>query len=333
MEDINTVTFDASQYQLVPKTPTAKMADASYQCAGFYHDPTVGENRRISIAWSAMLAAAPTPAAQSAATLSDWQWIELANRHVASDWGCDKPDGFLNAVKALCVDFAAHSAGQEPAAYVRHLPNSAYLDSTGCKTRWEDLPDGTPVYANAAPVNASVPVALTHEQHFTIAQMVGCSSGTVAAVLAYAHELYPAPVNSGERGTFRCATCRDGELFPQYGVAPHKCFYKIPGATLGQSELLPRSEWPENFTPDAENPQCGTWTCPDCGPRAADAQQVGGTPLPKHTEWMHLRTHGQWSDGVPAWARDHSGRMNDFAAALAVISELYDALTSPAKEQ
>lgn len=85
-----------------------------------------------------------------------------------------------------------------------------------------------------------------------------------------------APVNGGERETFRCATCRDGELFPQYGVAPHKCFYKIPGATLGQSELLPRSEWPENFTPDAENPQCGTWTCPDCGPRAADAQQVGG---------------------------------------------------------
>ena len=61
--------------------------------------------------------------------------------------------------------------------------------------------------------------------------------------------------------------------------------------------------------------------------------KVGAALLPKYTEWMHLRTHGQWSDGVPAWARDHSGRMNDLAAALAVISELYDALTSPAKEQ
>lgn len=44
--------------------------------------------------------------------------------------------------------------------------------------------------------------------------------------------------------------------------------------------------------------------------------------LPRYTEWLHLRAHGQWTDGVPAWARDHTGRMNDFTAASAVIDEL-----------
>jgi hypothetical protein len=44
--------------------------------------------------------------------------------------------------------------------------------------------------------------------------------------------------------------------------------------------------------------------------------------LPRYAEWLHLRTHGEWSDGVPVWARDHNGRMNDLTAATAVIEEL-----------
>jgi hypothetical protein len=44
--------------------------------------------------------------------------------------------------------------------------------------------------------------------------------------------------------------------------------------------------------------------------------------FPRYTEWMHLRKHGEWSNGVPDWARDHTGRMNDFTAASAVIEEL-----------
>lgn len=64
---------------------------------------------------------------------------------------------------------------------------------------------------------------------------------------------------------------------------------------------------------------------------AADAQQAGTTSLPRYTEWMHLRTHGEWSNGVPAWARDFHGHMNDMSAAHAVIAELHAALTSPAK--
>src|SRR3546814_4259433 len=39
---------------------------------------------------------------------------------------------------------------------------------------------------------------------------------------------------------------------------------------------------------------------------------------------MHLRTHGQWPDGAPDWAKDHNGRMNDSTAMQAVIEELVE---------
>jgi hypothetical protein len=59
---------------------------------------------------------------------------------------------------------------------------------------------------------------------------------------------------------------------------------------------------------------------------SAPTPQADAAPsLPRYTEWLHLRTHGQWSDGVPEWARDHDGRMNDVTAANAVIEELADA--------
>jgi hypothetical protein len=53
-----------------------------------------------------------------------------------------------------------------------------------------------------------------------------------------------------------------------------------------------------------------------------DARSDEQAALPRYTEWLHLRTHGEWSDGVPTWARDHDGRMNDMTAASAVIEEL-----------
>lgn len=45
--------------------------------------------------------------------------------------------------------------------------------------------------------------------------------------------------------------------------------------------------------------------------------------LPRYREYMHLRTTGAWSSGVPAWAKDYSGLMNDMTAAHAVIEELH----------
>lgn len=56
---------------------------------------------------------------------------------------------------------AARSAGlsQEPVARIKRLVNSSMIDSTGCKTAWEDLPDGTELFATPpAPVSAE-PVA------------------------------------------------------------------------------------------------------------------------------------------------------------------------------
>jgi len=49
-------------------------------------------------------------------------------------------------------------------------------------------------------------------------------------------------------------------IYPYYGVAPH---------THGknwESKIVPKSEWPKNFSEDPEQPGCGTYThCLTCG--------------------------------------------------------------------
>lgn len=66
-----------------------------------------------------------------------------------------------------------------------------------------------------------------------------------------------------------CAHCTQQggtSIYPMYGVAPHKCFYKTPGKTLGESELVPKEEWPSNFKEDPEVPGCGVYLwCMQCG--------------------------------------------------------------------
>lgn len=63
-----------------------------------------------------------------------------------------------------------------------------------------------------------------------------------------------------------CEMCDDGDgrcVFPYYGVAPHT---HAAGPMLGSTRLLPREDWPANFTEDAEEPGLGTYThCPHCG--------------------------------------------------------------------
>ena len=44
--------------------------------------------------------------------LTEDQWIDLAQRHANADWNSGRPDGFLNAVKALCLDYAAPPTAQ-----------------------------------------------------------------------------------------------------------------------------------------------------------------------------------------------------------------------------
>lgn len=59
-----------------------------------------------------------------------------------------------------------------------------------------------------------------------------------------------------------CKHCTDQDgapCYPVYGVAPHR--HDDSGATV----LLPRSEWPSNFSEDAGHAGLGTWWCPRCG--------------------------------------------------------------------
>jgi hypothetical protein len=50
--------------------------------------------------------------------------------------------------------------------------------------------------------------------------------------------------------------------------------------------------------------------------------QVALTDAPRYREWLHLTQVGMWTAGVPNWARDHDGRMNDGIAMRSVIEEL-----------
>ncbi|HIE5943627.1 hypothetical protein [Burkholderia cepacia] len=72
----------------------------------------------------------------------------------------------------------------------------------------------------------------------------------------------------------------------------------------------------------------GTITYSQLAPSPADERAA----FPRYTEWLYLRTHGEWSSGVPAWARDHTGRMNDLTAASAVIDELARGRAASANE-
>ncbi len=76
-----------------------------------------------------------------------------------------------------------------------------------------------------------------------------------------------------------CEYCNDGDgvcVFPYYGVAPHThatCDTTVPAIS---TVLMPKSEWPDNFTEDPEVPGLGTYThCPHCGAPAVSQQEQG----------------------------------------------------------
>lgn len=77
-----------------------------------------------------------------------------------------------------------------------------------------------------------------------------------------------------------CPFCDDGtgqSLFPHYGVAPHTCYFRKEGGfnnALGTSDILPKSEWPENFVEDPEVPNLGTYLhCIHCHGKRFDAAE------------------------------------------------------------
>ena len=63
-----------------------------------------------------------------------------------------------------------------------------------------------------------------------------------------------------------CDLCTDPDgvpCFPVYGLCPH---HHEDGVTTLLAQVAP------GFTPDPENPGCGTWWCPHCG---------SGKPVPE----------------------------------------------------
>lgn len=55
----------------------------------------------------------------------------------------------------------------------------------------------------------------------------------------------------------------DHDLFPHYGVAPHKHDMR-GGSFIGSTRIEPKESWPQNFIEDPEEPGCGTYICPSC---------------------------------------------------------------------
>lgn len=65
-----------------------------------------------------------------------------------------------------------------------------------------------------------------------------------------------------------CQFCTDldgNPCFPVYGVGPHVCFWKIPGAVMGESQPLPKDQWPDGYAEDPACPGMGTYWCTACG--------------------------------------------------------------------
>jgi len=88
-----------------------------------------------------------------------------------------------------------------------------------------------------------------------------------------------------------CPDCKDSDgnvVYPQYGVGPHKCFYKIEGAVLGDSELLPKDLWPDNFIEDPDCKECGVWFCPTCKEGMTEHRELISKGIPTKTLWRWL---------------------------------------------
>jgi hypothetical protein len=63
-----------------------------------------------------------------------------------------------------------------------------------------------------------------------------------------------------------CEECTDEngeELFPQYGLAPHDHIVDKDGNII-TTVFAPSDFYPDNFEPDPDAPNCGTWHCEFC---------------------------------------------------------------------
>lgn len=58
----------------------------------------------------------------------------------------------------------------------------------------------------------------------------------------------------------------DHDLYPHYGLAPHKHvgITSDPMSFIGSTKFDDKSEWPDNFVEDKQEPGMGTYYCPWC---------------------------------------------------------------------
>lgn len=94
-----------------------------------------------------------------------------------------------------------------------------------------------------------------------------------------------------------CEHCDDGSgacAFPYYGVAPHThatCDTTVP---VISTRLLPKSEWPANFTEDPDVPGLGTYThCPECGD---GARKEGANVMETRKVIVAKKERAEWDE-------------------------------------
>lgn len=93
-------------FALVPLRLTRAM-DAVLSDEGWQWEDLLAAAEAITAEQYNEITAAPVPpAAVAPSGLTEDQWIDLATRHANADWHSADSDGYLNAVKALCADYA-----------------------------------------------------------------------------------------------------------------------------------------------------------------------------------------------------------------------------------
>ncbi|WP_261541428.1 Lar family restriction alleviation protein [Burkholderia multivorans] len=123
-------------------------------------------------------------------------------------------------------------------------------------------------------------------------------------------------------------------IYGAYGDACARASANETGAPIGWAWISPTGHV-SRFTADFDGKHdelVQGWKVRPVAFCDSVANETGAEGAPRYAEWLHLRAHGEWPNGVPEWARDYTGRMNDFTAATAVIEELA-ALASRAPAQ
>ncbi|MGC0155541.1 hypothetical protein ACPRNU_24035 [Chromobacterium vaccinii] len=93
------------------------------------------------------------------------QLADAARAVIAADRAGELTDELISALEQALngaeLSPATEQSG-EAVAHVKRLVNCSIIDSTGCNTCWEDLPDGAPLYSRPQPAPAvlDVPAAM-----------------------------------------------------------------------------------------------------------------------------------------------------------------------------